>query len=729
MAAEATLAGFVPSPEATLRRVVTPSILQMEAVECGAAALAIVLAYHGRWVPLDELRLLCGVSRDGSKASNMLTAARHFGVEARGFRKDPEALLEMPLPLIAFWNFNHFVVVEGFRREAVYLNDPATGQRTVTWEEFDQSFTGVVLTFEPTDEFTPGGQRPGILRGLARRLASYKSAFVFLLLVGLALVLPGLVIPAFARVFVDEILIGDQHQWLMPLIVGMTLTAFVRGALDGLQQRCLLRMETSLAVASASQLFWHILRLPAEFFTQRYAGEVGSRVAISDRVARMIAAELPSATINLFTAVFFLVVMLGYDVLLTCVSLVFAGANVAVLRAVATRRKAMNQRLAIDAGKVAGASMNGLMLIETIKASGAEPEFFEKWAGYQGRFLNSMQDMGRASMALDTLPATLAAVEAALILGVGGLRVMDGAMTLGMLVAFQSLALSFGSPVRRLVDLGARIQQLQGDMDRLDDVMRAVPESDSPPGAQAEAGKLEGRVELRNVTFGYNRAGRPLLEDYSLAIEPGQRVALVGPSGCGKSTISRLMTGLFHPWSGEILLDGRPRAEWDRERLALSLAMVDQDIVLFEGTFRENLTLWDDSVSDSAIIRAAEDACIHDMILQRPGGYDGHIEEGGRNFSGGQRQRLEIARALVNDPRVLVLDEATSALDPVIEQRIDENLRRRGCTTVVVAHRLSTVRDANCIYVHDAARIVEQGTHDELMAIPDGVYARLVAAE
>jgi NHLM bacteriocin system ABC transporter peptidase/ATP-binding protein len=728
MGAEATLSGAVPRPAAKLRRVVTPSILQMEAVECGAVALAIVLAYHGRWVPLDELRILCGVSRDGSNAGNMLKAARRLGMDARGFRKELEGLVEMPLPVIVFWNFNHFVVVEGFRRDTVDLNDPAVGRRTVSWAEFDESFTGVVLTFEPTARFEPGGERASILHGLVRRLASYKSAFGFLLLIGLTLVLPGLLIPAFARVFVDEILIGDQREWLMPLVIGMTLTALVRAGLTALQRRCLLRLETSLAVASASQIFWHILRLPAEFFTQRYASEVGSRVAISDRVAQMIAADLPLAALSLFTAAFFLVVMLGYDVLLTCVSVAFAGANVALLRTVATRRKAMNQRLAIDAGKVAGASMNGLMLIETIKASGAESEFFEKWAGYQARFLNSMQEMGRASLALGALPPTLAAVEAALILGVGGMRVMDGAMTLGMLVAFQSLALSFAEPVQRLVDLGARIQQLQGDMDRLDDVMRAVPEPDVPRNTHADTAEFEGRVEIRNVTFGYNRAGQPLLDDYSLAIEPGQRVALVGPSGCGKSTIARIVMGLFQPWSGEILFDGRRRAEWDRERLALALALVDQDIVLFEGTFRENLTLWDDSVSDAALIRAAEDACIHDMILQRPGGYDGHIEEGGRNFSGGQRQRLEIARALVNDPRVLVLDEATSALDPIVEQRIDDNLRRRGCTTIVVAHRLSTVRDADCIYVHDAGRIVEHGTHDELMSIRDGIYARLVSA-
>jgi ABC-type bacteriocin/lantibiotic exporter with double-glycine peptidase domain len=373
--------------------------------------------------------------------------------------------------------------------------------------------------------------------------------------------------------------------------------------------------------------------------------------------------------------------------------------------------------------------MNGLILIESIKASGAESEFFEKWAGDRVRLLNSMQDMGRASLALNALPAALAAAESAVIIGVGGLRVMDGMMTLGTVVAFQSLAQSFAEPTRQLVDLGTRIHQLQGDMNRLDDVMHASSEPEGAPGFDARPAKLEGRVELRNVTFGYNRAGSPLLANYSLTVDPGQHIALVGPSGCGKSTITRLVMGLYCPWSGEVLLDGRRLADWDRDRLALSLASVDQDIVLFEGSFRDNLTLWDDTVPEAALMRAAMDACIHEMILQRPGGYDGHIEEGGRNFSGGQRQRLEIARALVNEPRVLVFDEATSALDPITEKRIYDNLRRRGCTTIVIAHRLSTVRDADCIYVHDAGRIVERGTHDELMALPNGMYARLATSE
>ncbi|MFZ4534802.1 NHLP family bacteriocin export ABC transporter peptidase/permease/ATPase subunit [Propionivibrio sp.] len=716
-----------------LRQVKTPVILQMEAAECGAAALASILAFYGCWVPLNELRLQCGVSRDGSKASNVIKAARGYGLVARGFRKELAALSDLPLPMIVFWNFNHFLVVEGFTAEGVCLNDPAGGRRNASWEEFDQSFTGVVLTFETTPEFRPSGEPPSVLKALLSRVSGYKAAFAFLSLVGLTMVVPGLAIPAFSRIFVDDYMIGGQHSWLLPLVIGMTLTALLRGGLMAIEKHYLLRMESSISIATGSRLFWHMLHLPIEFYTQRYAGEIGSRLAISDRVAQMVSSELPAAGLNLVTALFFLSVMLSYDVALSLVSLSFAVANIWLLQSVAGQRKAANQRLAIDGGKVVGTSMNGLMLMETIKASGAESDFFEKWAGYQARWMMSTQAQARASLLLNTLPITLSAVEAAAIVGLGGFRVMDGAMTLGMLVAFQSLAQSFSGPVQSLVNLGSQIQQLQGDMDRLDDVQRVIPEIDtgllSTTDMPQGNARLQGRIELCNVTFGYNRTAQPLINDFSLTVEPGQRIALVGPSGCGKSTVSKLLMGLYKPWSGEVLLDGQPRQFWVRDLLALSLAVVDQEIVLFEGSIRDNLTLWDGTVSDEALVRAATDACMHEAIVERPGGYDGPIDQGGRNFSGGQCQRLELARALVNEPRMLVLDEATSALDPVVEKEIDLNLRRRGCTCVIVAHRLSTVRDCDRIYVLQEGKIVEAGTHDELLAIPAGIYRRLAVSE
>jgi NHLM bacteriocin system ABC transporter peptidase/ATP-binding protein len=714
------------------RRVRTPTILQLEAVECGAAALAIVLAHHGRWIPLDQLRLECGVSRDGSKASNVVRAARGHGLEGRGFRREPGALLDMPLPLIVFWNFNHFVVVEGFSADRVYLNDPATGRRTVDWDEFDLSFTGVVLSFEKTADFQTAGRPPRIGAALAARLRPFRGAFHALVVVGLMLALPGIAIPAFSRIFVDEILVAGRQSWLLPLVIGMSFTALLRAGLLVVQKQLLLSLETALTVTSAADLFWRLLRLPIEFYTQRYAGEVGSRLVTNNRVASTVAVDLPATVLNIATACFFLAVMAHYDLVLTLISLAFALANVALLQAVSRRRQAASQRLSIDEGKLVGVAMSGLTLIESMKASGAENDFFERWAGHQARWLTAMQEQARSSLLLNALPMTFAAMEAALIVGIGGQRVIDGAMTLGMLVAFQSLAQSFAEPVRALVGIGARLQQLPGDISRLDDILK-VPldphgEGVGPATAYCDGPRLQGRIELRQVTFGYSRTEPALITDLSLTLEPGQRVALVGASGCGKSTVAKLLTGLYQPWSGEVLIDGRPRQAWDRALLAASMTAVDQDIVLFEGTIRENLSLWDDAIDEGALVRAAVDACIHDVIAGRPGGYDAVIGHDGREFSGGERQRLEIARALAGDPRLLVLDEATSALDPLLEREIDLRLRARGCTSLVIAHRLSTVRDCDCIHVMDRGRIVESGRHDQLMAIPDGFYRRLVAS-
>jgi NHLM bacteriocin system ABC transporter peptidase/ATP-binding protein len=715
------------------RRHRTPTVLQMEAVECGAACLAMILGYHGRFVALEELRLLCGVTRDGSKASNMLIAARTFGMTARGFRKEPEALRSMPLPQIVFWNFNHFVVVEGFRRGRVYLNDPASGPRTIGEAEFDESFTGVVLTFEPTSEFRRGGTRPSVIAALRRRFVGLSAALSYLVLVGLALVVPGLVIPVFSSVFVDKLLIGGLDDWLKPLLGGMLLTALLRMALTWLESYYLLRLQTHIALSSASKFFWHVLRLPVEFYTQRSAGEVGSRVALNDRVAQLLSGDLARAVLSVISLVFFALLMFSYDVPLTLMSLAVVSINLAVLRLIAQRTEELSQRLSIDAGKVMGASMNGLLLIETVKASGGEADLFSRWAGYQAKYVMSEQAMTRVGLLLGSLPGFLTLLNNLLVLGVGALNVVDGQLTLGQLVAFQSLVASFVAPVNTLVGLGGKLQEAKGDMSRLDDVMQypADPRMDQArlSGEQdvAAVPKLDGCLELRDIEFGYSRTDPPLIRGVSLSLQPGERVAIVGPSGCGKSTLSKLVMGLYEPWNGSILFDGKPREHLGCHEFSNSVAMVDQDIVFFEGTVRDNLTLWDGSIPEASLIQAAKDACIYDDIQARPGGFDALIEEGGRNLSGGQRQRLELARALTGNPRLLVLDEATSALDPPTEQAIDNNLRRRGCACLVIAHRLSTIRDADEIIVLDLGQVVERGTHESLLQAENGFYARLVS--
>ena len=715
----------------TVRRAGAPAILQMEAVECGAASLAMILAYYGRFVPLEQLRVDCGVSRDGSKASNIVKAARQHGLVARGLRTEPAHLRTMRLPMIIFWNFNHFVVVDGFDGDDVLLNDPAMGRRRISADEFDQSFTGVVLAFEPGPGFAPTGRPRSLADALRRRLAGNGTALLFLVLAGLALVLPGMVIPVFTSVFIDRVLVGGLAGWEGPLVAGMLGTALLVAALTWLQKHYLLKLETRIALSTSAQFFWHVLRLPVAFYQQRSAGDIGARVGIADRVANILSEDVVAGVLGVITATFFAAIMMFYDFTMSLITIGIVGINVLVLRWVSARRVELNQKMAIDRGKVIGTSMNGLMLIETLKASGAESDFFSRWAGYQARLTNSSQEMSRTSIALDLLPRFLTAANAALVLGIGGARVMAGDMTIGMLVAFQALVASFVTPVNALVALGGKIQGFQGDMDRLDDVM-SQPSEDIARSERADvtlqSAKLEGRLELRNVTFGYSRLEAPLLENFSMTLEPGQRIALVGGSGCGKSTISKLVVGLYEPWEGEILFDGKLRDAWPRRQLLNSMAAVDQDIALFSGTIRENLSMWDETVSQTVMVSAAKDACVHDVISARPGGYDSLVAEGGANFSGGQRQRLEIARALASNPRLLVLDEATSALDPLTEQTVDANLRRRGCACLIVAHRLSAVRDCDEIIVLEMGKVVERGTHQELLEL-NGTYARLIANE
>jgi NHLM bacteriocin system ABC transporter peptidase/ATP-binding protein len=715
------------------RPVHSPTVLQMEAVECGAAALAIVLAHYGRWVPLEELRVACGVSRDGSKASNVVKAARVYGLVARGFKKEPQALRALPLPAILHWNFNHFLVLDGFRKGRVFLNDPATGPRQVSEEELDQAFTGVVLTFEPGPELRPSGEPPRLVPALRRRLAGSRGALAFVLLAGLALALPSLVVPIFSKVFVDNVLLEGRRDWLSPLLYGMGFAALMMGALTWIQQVYLLRLETRLAVGSSSRFLWHVLRLPSEFFSQRFAGDISSRVAINDRVAQLLSRELATNALGAVMIGFFAFVLFRYDAVLTLVGIAVVSLNVVALRFVSRRRVDGNRRLVVDQGKLLGTAIGGLQTIETLKATGGESALFARWAGYQAKVVNGQQDLEQFSQILDAIPPLLSAINTALILGVGGLRVINGSLSLGGLVAFQLLMASFIAPINRLVSLGGRLQTVEGDMSRLDDVLRyrldpgaAQGEAELPPAGSAV--RLAGTLELRDVSFGYSRLDPPLIEGFSLTLKPGSRVALVGGSGSGKSTLSRLVTGLYEPWSGEILFDGRRRSEIPAGILTSSLATVDQNVFLFEGTVRENLTLWDATLPLPEVVAAAKDACIHEDVAARSGGYDSPVDEGGANWSGGQRQRLEIARALVGRPSLLVLDEATSALDPTTESRIDESLRRRGCTCLIVAHRLSTIRDADEIIVLEKGKVAQRGTHDELKGV-DGPYARLIGGE
>lgn len=712
-----------------ITRAKVPTVLQMQAVECGAASLAMILAYFGKYIPLEELRIACGVSRDGSKASNILKAARKYDLEAKGFRKEPESLKVMPMPIIVHWNFSHFLVLEGFHKGKVFLNDPSSGSRVVTEEEFSQSFTGIAITFAPTPQFQKEEKKPSLISALKKRLKGSETALIYIILVGLALVIPGLAIPVFARIFVDDILLGGRDSWVVPLLLGMGITAVLRGVLTWLQQYYLLRLETKIAITTSGQFLWHILRLPTEFFSQRFAGDITSRMQSNDRVAKLLSGKLATTALNFVMIIFYFVLMLQYNVTLAIVGLVIALINVLYLKFVSAQRVDQNRKLLQDRGKLAGTGMSGLQIIETLKATGSESDFFAKWSGYQAKALNSEQKLGVSSQFLSVFPSFLTGINNTIVLALGGFLILEGQMTIGMLVAFQSLMASFMSPVTGMVGLGAELQEVEGEMNRLDDVLK-YPIDLETEGELGETTpytgqKLEGYIQLSKVTFGYSSLEPPLIEDFSLVLRPGSRVALVGGSGSGKSTIAKIIAGIYCPGSGEILFDGKPRTSFPKEVINNSLAMVDQEINMFQGTVRDNITLWDETISEFEMIRATKASCIHDDITARSGGYDHPVEEGGKNFSGGQRQRLEIARALAQNPTIIIMDEATSALDPVTEKSVDENIRRRGCTCVIVAHRLSTIRDCDEIIVLEKGKIAERGTHEELNESA-GIYAKLI---
>jgi NHLM bacteriocin system ABC transporter peptidase/ATP-binding protein len=722
-----------PLPTPPSKRVRTPTLLQMEAVECGAAALGTILGYFGRVVPLEELRVECGVSRDGSKANNVLKAARKYGLEAKGFRHEElEKLYELALPVILFWNLNHFVVLEGFRGKKVYLNDPAKGPTRVSLDELNSSYSGIVLTFSPGPDFQKGGHHASMWTSLRRRLADSHLALLYVTLCGLMLVVPGLVVPTFTRIFIDDYVIGDRGFMVRPLLIAMGVTAALLMGLTWLQRYYLLRLETKLSLLHSSRFFAHLQRLPVPYFVQRFAGEIGSRVAINDQVANVIASRLTTTAIDLCLVVFYVALMLRYDVGLTIVVILVSLLNIGVLKLVARVRTDISRRLQLDMGKLMGTSMGGLQMIETLKATGGEAEFFGRWAGYQAKALVGEQGLAVISETTRMVPGLVSTLATTVIFVAGGLKVMNGDFTIGMLVAYQTLVASFNAPLGSLVSFSGMLQELRGDMARLDDVLVYPQDPQYARAAEAarhgddQALKLSGKVELRDVVFGYSPLEPPLIDGFNLVINPGERVALVGGSGSGKSTVAKLVAGLYEPWSGQVLFDDTPRTELPRDLVTNSLGVVDQEVFLFGGTIAENVSMWDSTLPPARVTTACRDAAIDDVIEAREGRYDAVLEEGGKNLSGGQRQRLEIARALAGEPSIVVLDEATSALDAATETLIDESLRRRGCTCIIIAHRLSTIRDADKILVMARGKVVQQGTHERMKDVP-GPYHELIS--
>ena len=708
-----------------------PQVMQMEALECGAACLTMILAYYGRWVPLEQVRADCGVSRDGSKASNVLKAARSYGLAAKGMSYSAEALRDKgTFPCIVFWNFNHFVVVAGFKGKYAHLNDPARGEVKVPFDEFERSFTGIALMFEKTEAFQEGGQPPDTLRFAASRLKGLGPAIAFVMLTAALTSLVAIVNTSLGQVFLDRILSGDNPEWLMPLLAFMLLLAFVSAVVSVLNAVYLARIQGKIAVVSSSRFMRHLLHLPVGFYAQRMVGDLQQRQTTNETIAFALVGQLAPVAINMAMLVLYLLIMLNYSVPLTVVGLATVAVNVLLARYISKKRINISRAATANAGKLYATTVGGIEMIETIKSAGAESGYFGRWSGFQASVNEAEVRSARLSEYLGALPLLVTQLADIAVLVYGILLIVQGSMTTGALLAFTGFLAAFMAPVNQMIGLGQAVQEMQTQMERVEDVMRYpvdVPEEREAALdlATLDREKLRGVVDLEAITFGYSPLEPPLIEDFDLHIEPGQWVALVGSSGSGKSTIAKLVSGLYEPWAGEVRFDGVPLAEVPRPVLRGSLAVVDQEIVTFDDTVADNVRLWDHAIEDYEVIMACRDADIHQVVAARDGGYSSKVLPGGRNFSGGQLQRLEIARVLAQDPTIIILDEATSALDARTEARVIRRIRDRGITCIVVAHRLSTIRDCDEIIVLDAGKVVERGTHAELLE-RDGAYAELV---
>ncbi len=700
-----------------------PLVLQMEAVECGAAALTMILRYYGKMVPLDQVRYACGVSRDGSNAGSMLKAARNFGLDVHGYRMEVSDLEKAHLPAIIHWEFDHFLVVERFTRRWVYLADSARGYRRVTREQFNGSFTGIALICKPAAEFHPGDTMPSALVDLLSLLQGTRAALLLVGVASLIVTMIGFGVPVFTQVFIDNVLVRRQAEWKTILLWGLFFMVLLQVLTGYVRSRLLVNVRLKLSFSMLNRFVKHLIALPIGFFSERGSGDLMARVDLNNNLRQLLSDSLITAVLDIALVVLYFMLMIFYDLTLAAIVALAAVINIVTIVLVNRARVNQNELMLSEEAKQRSAELVVMSMIETIKSSGAEDETFAHWRGLAVNTINVEQSFRRLDIPLQTIPILVSSAVTGLVLWIGASRVISGVMTIGMVMAFQALQAAFLAPVSRLVSFAGSLQQVKGNWERIEDVLRAPPEL--PPPDPVQVGRLSGRIELKNVTFGYNPVAPPLINNFNLAVEPGRQVALVGPSGAGKSTIAKLIIGILTPLSGEVLFNGVNINKLDLRLLRRQIGIVNQEPFLFKGTIRDNISLWDNELPLESVIRATKDACIHEEIMDRPAGYDTILEEEGSNLSGGQQQRVCIARGLAHHPQILLLDEATSSLDAVTEERVIGNLLKRGCTLIEIAHRLSTIRDADEIIVLDDGKVVERGTHEELMKL-DEVYASLI---
>ncbi|MBP3320203.1 MAG: NHLP family bacteriocin export ABC transporter peptidase/permease/ATPase subunit [Clostridia bacterium] len=713
-----------------------PVIMQMEALECGAACLCMIAAYYKKWIPLTQVRADCGVSRDGSIAKNILNAGRSYGFKAAGYKLEPASLDALPLPAIIHWNFNHFVVLTGFdfERGKIYLNDPASGRRVVSLEEFDQSFTGIALTFEPTEEFKPEGKQKSVLTFAKRCLKGALKPFLLAMAISTGLSVLGMLSPVFNRIFLDNLLSGSNPEWFRPFLTIMIIVMLVQVLIEVVQSIYWLKIEGKFAVTSSSKFMWHVLRLPLEFFSQRYIGDIVSRQESTATIALTLIKQIAPMFIKIISMFFYLFFMLKYSWVLTLIGVGATVLNMLIARYSSNKMLDYQRAAAPNQGKILSVTYTGFEMIETIKSTGAESGYFERWAGFFAKQNNDNVNISRFTQYFGAIPSFISTIADMILLFSGVYLIIHGEFTIGMLMAFQSFLSSFLEPIDEIVDIYSNFVSMRCDMERVEDVLDYPTDVNEEIKIEENCSekekerKLRGEVKIDNITFGYGRLSAPLIQDFSVDLKPGSWVAIIGGSGCGKSTIAKLVTGLYKPWSGKITFDGKTKDEIDPYRFHSSVAIVDQDKVMFHDTIKNNIKMWDESIEDFAVIMAAKDSDIHESIVSRPDGYNHVLSEGGKDFSGGQCQRIEIARALAQEPSIIILDEATSALDAKTEHLVMENVRKAGCTCIVIAHRLSTIRDCDEIIVLDKGSVVERGKHEDLMKL-NGKYKQLVITE
>lgn len=705
----------------------TPTVFQMEATECGAASLSMIFAYFGKHMPLEQMRIETGVSRDGCNAGNVMRAAKKYGLECHGYRKELNSLMELEAPCIIHWNFNHFVVYEGIKNGYAYINDPAIGRRKLTIDELDEGFTGVVLTFALTDKFEKQKKQNNIFAFVNERLHGQYNVLAKLLFIGVLLVFPGLVLPITSQILLDDVIVGGNTEWFTAIIRCILCLVGLNAGLRYYRGLILQKLQNKMILLSLHKFVSHMFRLPIGFFDQRYAGDLAGRIDNNNNVNVFLAGELAETVLNIFVAVFYLILLIIYSPTLTLIGIASIVINIVIVKFSSEYLSNISMKMQQDSGKLSGAVCAGINITSTLKASGTENDYVGRILGYYAKSAGLEQKLSRFQQILNVIPQIASLISTVLVLMFGGLYVINGVMTIGMLVAFNSLLSSFNAPVNSLVGFVQKIQTLKADMNRVEDIV--TYDEDTKFTAENDVkdfkSKLSGYIELDGIAFGYSRLEKPLVENFGFKLAPGSSIAFVEPSGCGKSTVTKIVSGLYNAWEGSIKFDGVDISEIPREVMNASVSTVSQNITLFSGTIRENITMWNESILEADIIRAAKDACIHDVITQKPGAYDFKLTEGASNMSGGQRQRLEIARALVTNPSVLIMDEATSALDPVIEKKILDNIKRRGCTCIIVAHRLSAIRDCDRIIVMSQGKIIQQGSHDEL-ANTEGIYKNLI---